>query len=111
MTRSKLIWCTMILAVGTTGAAWAQPPRDGQRDARNHTVYSGANHARGDQDRARRGDRDDHVRRNGDRNDVYRGGRWSIFGNDHDRDDVYRNRAWGIFDRHHPDRDHDGDRH
>ena len=116
MKRSKLIWSTMILAVATAGAAWAQPPRDGRGNS-DHAVYSNNNNGRGhndvrrgegdngawrngndnrgsqvyrggDRDEVYRGgDRDDRVYRGGDRDDVYRGG-WGVYGrNDHDRDD------------------------
>lgn len=87
MKSTKLMLGTMILGLGMTGAAWAQPAPSHDRDAAGHSGYAAdrydVNHARGDQD--------DRTSWRGDRDDVYRGGynpyAYQRGDGDHDRDD------------------------
>jgi hypothetical protein len=85
MKSTKLMLGTMILGLGMTGAAWAQPAPSHDRDAAvrgDDTDRNYVNHARGD--------RDDRTSWRGDRDDVYRGGynpyAYQRGDGDHDRD-------------------------
>jgi hypothetical protein len=87
MKRIKVMLGTMILGLGMTGAALAQPAPNHDRDANDRAAYSSnsgyVNRGRVDQD--------DRSAWRGDRDDVYRGG-WNAYqykrgDGDHDRDD------------------------
>jgi hypothetical protein len=67
MKRTKLMLGSLILGLGMTGAAWAQPAPRHDRDAVANRGYSD----RYDQSRGR-GDRDDGDQWRGDRDNVYR---------------------------------------
>ena len=119
MKRTRLLMGTVILALGITGAAWAQPAPRHDRDA---NVYSGYNRGndqqvRGDRNQSygawnARGDRDDNHgawNARGDRDDNY--GAWNTRG---DRDDQYVRRGdhdvrssqtWGYSNMRHGTRD------
>ncbi|MGZ4827408.1 MAG: hypothetical protein ACXVY9_08580 [Terriglobales bacterium] len=132
MKRTRLLMGTVILALGITGAAWAQPAPRHDRDANVYSGYNrgndqqvrgdrnqnyGAWNARGDRDDGygvwhARGDRDDNHgawNARGDRDDNH--GAWNARG---DRDDQYVRRGdhdvrssqtWGYSNMRHGTRD------
>jgi hypothetical protein len=95
MKPTKLMLGTMILGLGMTGAAWAQPAPSHDRDAAVHGSYTtdrgDVNRAHGNQDEWRK-----------DRDDVYRGGYNPYL---HQRGDGDRDRddrgGWSARDQHH----------
>ena len=109
MKRTKLVLGTMILGLGITGAAWAQPVAQQTREARPNVsyVHDRADVNRGDRDQWQRGDRDDDrgAWARNDRDTTY--GTWNARG-DGDRDDHYMHRDNDRDSRARTDRDRDG---